>query len=702
MEHPQNGYCETEIKAHYPIPTINQLNYHQEELAAFIHFGMNTFTNKEWGDGTESPQLFNPSDLDTDQWIKVLKETGFKRVILVVKHHDGFVLYPSSYTQHSVTYSPWKNGKGDVLREISDSANRYDMNLGIYLSPWDAHHPDYHVDTQQAYNQYYLNQLKEILENPHYGHHGKFVEIWMDGARGEGAQKVTYDFEKWFEYIEKQLPDVNLFSSEATSVHWIGNERGTVSETKWHKLKKQTFSQLTNDQLNTGEADGDYYSVGEADVSIRSGWFFHENQSPKSLSELMTIYFHSVGRGTPLLLNIPPNQNGKFDSKDIQRLYEFHEAIQALYHCSYILDAKISVSSIRQHPMYSIHHLIDGQDETLFAFSNDSLQGTIEIDLSSPKTIDLIEIKEAIQLGQRISQFVVEVELNHQWIQYAKGTTVGYRRLILGSPITTQRIRIVFNNAQATPVLNGINIYKVPKYLEKNVNTVGAYQYYSPDSYSSKTNKWDLLNNQDNQTEMKITTQDYLASLTYQFQGTHFFFYHESKNLFDIYDILIDNQKILDSDWTICSLKQQGYLYSSPTLPMKDHHLTFTNKQHHCMTLQGMYVLNNQAKGVCTFVTDHHSVQRGESFKISLNRVGGTNGTLNVVLITEPGTGVHGKVYKDVTLPICFADGQTTIVVTLQTLYFTEVNEKTFYLKLISNENQDSIGAIHQMLVTVV
>jgi len=227
---------ESEIADYGPLPSKAQMQYHREELAAFIHFGMNTYYDREWGDGQEDPYYFYPEHLDTDQWIKTLKDTGFKRTIMVVKHHDGFLLYPSKYTGHTIAKSGWKDGKGDVLAEVSASASKYDMDMGVYLSPWDAHSPLYHVDTEDQYNEYYLNQLKEILEDPKYGNKGKFVEVWMDGARGDGAQKVTYTFDKWFEAIRKAQGDIAIFSAEPTNVRWIGNEKGIAGDPVWQKV----------------------------------------------------------------------------------------------------------------------------------------------------------------------------------------------------------------------------------------------------------------------------------------------------------------------------------------------------------------------------------------------------------------------------------------------------------------------------------
>ena len=248
-----------EIKPHGPLPSQAQLAYLEDELAAFIHFGPNTFYNQEWGTGQEDPERFNPIRLDAREWVRVLKETGFRKLILVVKHHDGFVLYPTAYTDYSVKASPWRNGEGDLLLEVSQAATEFDMDMGVYLSPWDAHSPLYHVEREADYNAYYLAQLKEILSNPAYGNGGKFAEVWMDGARGEGAQKVNYEFEKWFETIHELQGDCLIFSTEGTSIRWIGNERGYAGDPLWQKVKP--------DQLGT-EAELDYLQHGDPSGTI--------------------------------------------------------------------------------------------------------------------------------------------------------------------------------------------------------------------------------------------------------------------------------------------------------------------------------------------------------------------------------------------------------------------------------------------------
>jgi len=416
-----------EIKPHGPLPSQAQLAYLKDELAAFIHFGPNTFYDQEWGTGQEDPERFNPTRLDAREWVRMLKETGFKKLILVVKHHDGFVLYPTAHTDYSVKASPWRNGERDLLFEVSQAATEFDMDMGVYLSPWDAHSPLYHVEREADYNAYYLAQLKEILSNPAYGNAGKFAEVWMDGARGEGAQKVNYEFEKWFETIRELQGDCLIFSTEGTSIRWIGNERGYAGDPLWQKVNPDKLgTEAALDYLQHGDSSGTIFSIGEADVSIRPGWFYHEDQDPKSLEELVEIYFHSVGRGTPLLLNIPPNQDGLFDAKDIERLYEFAAYRNELYKEDLALGAKVSGPALSAD--FACHHLTDGLEASSWA-SDADLPIQLELDLGSPKTFDVIELREDLKLGQRIAAFHVLVEVDGVWQEFGTGFTFGHKRL---------------------------------------------------------------------------------------------------------------------------------------------------------------------------------------------------------------------------------------------------------------------------------
>ena len=676
--HPEDK--ETEIGNHGPLPSKAQLDYHKEELAAFIHYGMNTYTNSEWGHGNEDPKNFNPTNLDTDQWIRTLKETGFKRTIMVVKHHDGFVIYPSKYTNHTVAASPWKDGKGDLLEEISKSATKYDMNMGVYLSPWDVNSPKYKVATQKEYNEYYLNQLKEILGNPKYGNKGKFIEVWMDGARGSGAQKVTYTFDEWFKYIKEAEGDIAIFSAEPTSIRWIGNERGIAGDPVWHKVKKANITEnVKNEYLNHGDPDGDMYSVGEADVSIRSGWFYHDNQQPKSLKELMDIYFKSVGRGTPLLLNIPPNKEGKFADADVARLKEFKATLDQMYATDFAKGATVTASSTRQNHLYKESHLTDGKDDTSWALSNDATTGSFTVDLGQKRRFDVVELKEDIAKGQRISGFKIEVEINGRWVPYGEGSTVGYRRLIQGQPVEAQKIRVTITGSQATPILTNFSVYKTPSTIEKNDGYPLGLEYHSNTTADKEGTTWYNESEGIRGTSMWTNKKD--AKVTYRFTGTKAYVVSTVDPNHGEMSVYVDGQKVADVQTKNSSRKRSQKVYETGDLAPGEHTITLVNKTGEPIATEGIYTLNNNSKGMFELEATSYDVEKGKPVTVTIKRVGGSKGAATVRFITEPGTGVHGKVYQDTTQDVTFADGETEKTVTIPTIDFTEQADSIFDFK---------------------
>ena len=675
--HPEDK--ETEIGNHGPLPSKAQLDYHKEELAAFIHYGMNTYTNSEWGHGNEDPKNFNPTNLDTDQWIRTLKETGFKRTIMVVKHHDGFVIYPSKYTNHTVAASPWKDGKGDLLEEISKSATKYDMNMGVYLSPWDVNSPKYKVATQKEYNEYYLNQLKEILGNPKYGNKGKFIEVWMDGARGSGAQKVTYTFDEWFKYIKEAEGDIAIFSAEPTSIRWIGNERGIAGDPVWHKVKKANITVVKNEYLNHGDPDGDMYSVGEADVSIRSGWFYHDNQQPKSLKELMDIYFKSVGRGTPLLLNIPPNKEGKFADADVARLKEFKATLDQMYATDFAKGATVTASSTRQNHLYKESHLTDGKDDTSWALSNDATTGSFTVDLGQKRRFDVVELKEDIAKGQRISGFKIEVEINGRWVPYGEGSTVGYRRLIQGQPIEAQKIRVTITGSQATPILTNFSVYKTPSTIEKNDGYPLGLEYHSNTTADKEGTTWYNESEGIRGTSMWTNKKD--AKVTYRFTGTKAYVVSTVDPNHGEMSVYVDGQKVADVQTKNSSRKRSQKVYETGDLAPGEHTITLVNKTGEPIATEGIYTLNNNSKGMFELEATSYDVEKGKPVTVTIKRVGGSKGAATARFITEPGTGVHGKVYQDTTQDVTFADGETEKTVTIPTINFTEQADSIFDFK---------------------
>lgn len=693
---------ETEIADYGLLPSKAQMQYHREELAAFIHFGMNTYYDREWGDGQEDPYYFYPEHLDTDQWIKTLKDAGFKRTIMVVKHHDGFLLYPSKYTDHTIAKSGWKEGKGDVLAEVSASASKYDMDMGVYLSPWDAHSPLYHVDTEDQYNEYYLNQLKEILEDPKYGNKGKFVEVWMDGARGDGAQKVTYTFDKWFEAIRKAQGDIAIFSAEPTNVRWIGNEKGIAGDPVWQKVNPDKIrNNPSNSYLNHGDPEGKQYSVGEADVSIRSGWFYHDNQEPKSLRELMDIYFKSVGRGTPLLLNIPPNQDGKFADADVARLKEFRQTLDQLYSVNYAAGALVEADSTRRNPLYKASHLTDGDEKTSWAPADDAKTGSFVLDLGKEQHFDVVELKETIEKGQRISGFTIDVAVNGQWVPYGAGSTVGYRRLIKGQPVDSRYIRVSITDAQATPILNGVSVYKTPASIEETDGYPLGLTYHSDRTADRANGQWNEEGEGVRGTSM--WTKEKGASVTYQFEGTKAYVVATVDPGHGEMDVYVDGQKLATVNTQSPSRKRSQKVYETPDLAAGSHTLTLVNSKGDAIATEGIYALNNQEKGLFEFAQPTLAVKKGDSAQVVVKRKGGSKGSASLKLITEPGTGVHGKVYKDTNVTLEFADGETEKTVQVPTLDFagkaTAVYD--FKVKLVHPDQGSLIGFIPELTVQV-
>lgn len=450
------------IKSIGATPSKYQIEYQMEELSAFIHFGINTFMDVEWGNGEENPEEFNPKNLNTDQWIKVLKEAGFKRVILTAKHHDGFCLWNSKYTNHSVAKSPWKNGQGDVVLEMSNSCKKYGVKFAIYLSPWDQNSKLY--GQGEAYNEYYLNQLRELLSN-----YGEISEVWMDGAKGSNVEQ-DYNFQEWFNLIKSYYKNCIIFSPCGPDIRWIGNEQGYAGDPCWSTIdiKKMNVS-VDQKYLNTGEENAPDWVIGECDVSIRPGWFYHESEDleVKSLEKLMDIYFNSVGRNSVLLLNLPPNKDGLLHDNDVNRLKEFGQAIRDIFKENLVENCKINSSSIlNEDKEYLVTNTIDGKNNSYWVPQIEDGNRWVEIEFEQDKVFDVISIQEFIELGQRVSEFNVEAFINGEYKEIFQGKTIGYKRLIRIKPIKTNKIKINFLKSLDIPLINNIGVFKQPKYME--------------------------------------------------------------------------------------------------------------------------------------------------------------------------------------------------------------------------------------------
>ncbi|MBS1558007.1 MAG: alpha-L-fucosidase [Bacteroidetes bacterium] len=452
-----------------PVPGLTQLAWHDMELNAFVHFGINTFTDKEWGYGDESEKKFNPTECNPTQWVSVLKEAGFKGLILTCKHHDGFCLWPSQYTEHSVKNSPWKNGNGDLVHEVAEACKQAGLKFGIYLSPWDRNHKDY---GSPAYIKYYRNQLKELFTA-----YPDVFEMWFDGANGgdgfyggkREARKIDgqhyYDWPTTLSMVKKIDPRVLFFSDAGPDIRWAGNEKGNVSETYWNTITPDTLyagKAGIENLLNMGTENGTRWIPAECDVSIRPGWFYHQKEDSlvKTPEQLFDIYLKSVGRGSLLLLNIPPDKRGRFHENDIQSLRGFRKLLNEEFKTNYAKNALVQTDSYRgQDDRFAPGALTDGDDETYWATNDDRPTGTIEINLAKKEKIKYVVLKEYLKLGQRVQLFSVEVWKNNRWEPVARETTIGRKRILKIAPVETNKIRVNILSAKTCPVISTIEIY---------------------------------------------------------------------------------------------------------------------------------------------------------------------------------------------------------------------------------------------------
>lgn len=438
------------------VPTPQQLEWQQMELTAFLHFGVNTFTGREWGDGTEDPAVFNPTELDCEQWVRALKAGGFKMAIITAKHHDGFCLWPTNTTRHSVASSPWRGGKGDLVRELRDACNKYDMKFGVYLSPWDRNAACY--GDSPAYNQFFIEQLTELLTN-----YGEVHEVWFDGANGEGpnGKKQEYDWDAILKTIRRLQPKA-VTAVMGDDVRWVGNEKGIGRETEWSAtaLAPGIYSRSGTLRQELGihgkakdlggreivaRAKELFWYPSEVDVSIRPGWFYHaaQDKQVKSLAHLTDIYFKSVGYNSVLLLNIPPDKRGLIHENDVQRLKELSTYLGKTFSKNYLLKGDVYWQ----------------------AAAGDSREYSVQKDA----VINTFLIQEDVRKGQRVESFLVEAYSNGSWRHVAEGTTVGYKRLIRFSDSKAEKIRVTIHSARGKANILKVGLFYAEPLADKSV-----------------------------------------------------------------------------------------------------------------------------------------------------------------------------------------------------------------------------------------
>jgi alpha-L-fucosidase len=439
------------------VPSKRQMIWHKMKFHAFIHFGPNTFTDIEWGHGDESPDVFNPTDLDCRQWVKVIKDAGMEGIIITAKHHDGFCLWPSEYSTHTVRESQWRDGKGDVLKDLSAACREFGVKFGVYVSPWDRNHPTYFTE---EYNTVFKKMLEEVLTN-----YGEVYYVFFDGAFSVGpdGKRQEYDWEGFTEVVRRCQPEAVIFSDAGPDVRWIGNERGYASETNWCTVKKDLFYpgiSGVNDQLQTGHEDGELWIPSEVNTSIRPGWFYHkdEDDKVKSLNRLIDNWYHSVGMNGNFLLNLPPDTRGLIHENDIQRLMELKKYLDDSFSINLAIKASAKSAQTRGKD-FRATNAIDGNPETYWATHDNVLEASIELNFKKPQEMNAILIQEYIPLGQRVKSFSIEALVNDTFDRVTSGVTVGNRRIVRFETITTQKLKINIT-AKACPLISNIEVYR--------------------------------------------------------------------------------------------------------------------------------------------------------------------------------------------------------------------------------------------------
>lgn len=441
------------------IPTKHQLEWQRMEYYMFIHFGPNTFTDMEWGHGDEDPKLFNPKKLDARQWARTAKAAGMKAIIITAKHHDGFCLFPSKYSTHTVRQSAWKDGKGDVLKELSAACREYGLKFGVYLSPWDRNHPKYGTP---EYNDIFAKTLKEV-----HTQYGPIFEQWFDGAKGQGEKKQDYDFALFNSVVYEHNPQAIIFSDIGPGARWMGNENGVAGETNWSTLNTDGFGVGADapkpEVLNKGDYKGKFWIPAEVDVSIRPGWFYSAStdNKVKTLEQLVSIYHTSVGRNANLLLNVPVNRDGLIHPNDSTRLMELRRYLDASFKTNLAKGKQVSSSSSRG-KQFSAQRLVDGNSDSYWSPVDGVKNADVTVDLGKPTSINRVVLQEYLQLGQRVREFSVLYWHNNRWKTLADHTTIGHKRILAFPTVSTSKLKIMFPEMGVAPAISEIAVYNAP------------------------------------------------------------------------------------------------------------------------------------------------------------------------------------------------------------------------------------------------
>ena len=678
------------------VPDANQYKYQKDELAAFCHFGPNTFNEIEWGEhyGNKKPSEIFKLDqkFDADTMVRTLKEAGFKKLIITAKHHDGFCIWPSKWTDYDTEEAGYE---GDILAEISAACSTYDMDMGLYLSPWDIHEPSYGYKDANGnpttpekdvldYNVYYNNQLEEILGNKKYGNKGRFVEVWMDGAKGSGANAQEYDFKKWFATIQKyqgkevagNSADCMLFGAQAyTTVRWIGNEDGVAFEDTWAKSNvnydKNTIDSNGSTPYSKGYENGNKWTVPECDGRITSGWFWGtQKKTPKTITQLANMYFDSVGHNATMLLNVPPNNQGTVDQPILKRIEEFGQNVEDTFRTNLAKEegTTIEASNVRGNDTaFKPGNVVDAKDETYWTTDDGTKEGSLTIKWDKAKKFDVVSIEEAIQKGQRINSYKVEYKASDdaQWQTLKNGKTVGAKRLVRTAPVSATQVKITVGTSNGkVPMLSEVGVYKASEGFQlagaapegmdtTSVNNTTDFKFnkkWNPETGSQ------YINGQNTWSDTKD------ATLTYTFQGTKVYLMGTKDPGHGEADVYIDD-KFVKTINTHADARTTGtVIFESDDLEAGTHTLKLVVKSK-AIGVEAAYVINNGGVGMIELENSEYTMNEEDTLTVKVKRVGGTKGTITAKIQPNPGSAIQDDFDTENAPTVTLKDGESEVTV---------------------------------------
>lgn len=737
------------------LPNENQYEYQKQELAAFCHFGPNTFNEIEWGEnyGSRTPDdIFKlEADFDADTFVKTIKEAGFEKLIVTAKHHDGFCIWNSKHTEYDVESTSYKNYnydglQGDVLAEISAACTEYDVDMGLYLSPWDIHDDSYgykdkdgkplvqpiynsqgqvtgqkpldgmtwdevkEKDAKESrdYNEYYNNQLIEILSNDKYGNDGHFKEVWMDGAKGSGAGYQEYTFEKWFETIQKYEgkdagyeSDCMLFGAEAyTTVRWIGNENGYANEQTWSKSKVDYKTNKIDSNnvggFTAGYEDGNQWTVPESDARITSGWFWGtKKNTPKSVADLAGMYFNSVGHNSPLLLNIPPNTQGKIDDAILNRVTEFGQNIKDTFKSNLAAHGTARATEVRGNDLaFSPENVLDGQDDTYWTVEDGTTTGSLVIDLGEAKTFDVVSVEEAIQFGQRIKQFKVEYcNGDSDWKVFDQGTTIGAKRLCRKGAVKADKIRITVTTTSAVPMLTEVGVYKATVDFELPSAAPEGMQVIDErdKEFSFSSSGWTM----ESGTQYLNGTNAWAkkgASFEIKFTGSKIYLVGTLDSGHGTANVTIDGKDAKEINTNAGKRAVGQIIYTSEDLEDGAHTLRLeVTDNSKAIGIEGAYVINNGGLGMIGVEKAEYTMKEDSEMKMKLVRIGGSKGEATVTVSPNPGTAIQDDFDTEGTATITFKDGEKEKDFVVITRRNTNTTGEQYFTEELSTKDEKLI-----------